>query len=198
MGATSFHHMAWGSSPREAFEAAVSEAVYEYGNGGYSGTIKEKDGYQLLQVPKNKDPQGFVNEVISENDKWGPAYCILLEESTVTVDEQISTGSKTEITPMKGSRKWETFYVVKTTAKKEEGFGVGQDEEKEIAVCRTQTNAVKEGRAYTEKHNKQTYIDIEKRLVNANPRIGVIAPKQKTVQKRVPKNKYLFFGYASC
>lgn len=51
MGATSFFTRATGNSPTEAYNEAVREARYEHGHGGYSGTIAEKSGYALFNVP---------------------------------------------------------------------------------------------------------------------------------------------------
>ena len=51
MGATSFFTRATGNSPTEAYNEAVREALYERGHGGYTGTIAEKSGYALFNIP---------------------------------------------------------------------------------------------------------------------------------------------------
>lgn len=53
MGAANFVTTATGRDAREAFSSAVREAQYEYGHGGYTGTIAEKgsDGFVLLALP---------------------------------------------------------------------------------------------------------------------------------------------------
>jgi hypothetical protein len=51
MGACDFTTVAWGRTPKEAFSAAVEDAQWEHGHGGYSGTIAEKHDFVLYQLP---------------------------------------------------------------------------------------------------------------------------------------------------
>jgi hypothetical protein len=51
MGATTFQTTATGKDASEAYKNAVDEAYYWNGHGGYSGTIAEKDGYDLWAIP---------------------------------------------------------------------------------------------------------------------------------------------------
>ena len=81
MGATEFFTTSSGKTAQEAFRSAVEEAQYEYGHGGYTGTIAEKSDC------KSASSQVFESsEVATEfaagkmddpdhwcNDKWGPA-----------------------------------------------------------------------------------------------------------------------------
>ena len=43
MGGEIFYTKQKGSSANDAFQKAKQEAQYEYGHGGYTGTIAEKD-----------------------------------------------------------------------------------------------------------------------------------------------------------
>ena len=52
MGATTFSQIGLGKTPREAFNQAQDQAGWEHGHGGYSGTIVEKPGFVLFQIPK--------------------------------------------------------------------------------------------------------------------------------------------------
>ena len=52
MGATTFSHIAYGKTAREAFAQAQDQAGWEHGHGGYSGTIVEKPGFVLFEIPK--------------------------------------------------------------------------------------------------------------------------------------------------
>lgn len=52
MGATTFSTFALGKNAREAFRQAQEHARYEYGHGGYTGTIAEKPGFVLFEIPK--------------------------------------------------------------------------------------------------------------------------------------------------
>jgi len=80
MGGSDFYEQYVGTkSPAEAFKELVDNAIYEYGHGGYSGTIKEKDGYRLLNVPSDANIQDFIEDNLEANDKWGPAFCVELK-----------------------------------------------------------------------------------------------------------------------
>lgn len=68
---------------QKAFEEAVEEARYEYGNRGYTGTISEKDGYKIRsRTPMNEQAaREFIKKDGDKNDKWGPAFAIPYTES---------------------------------------------------------------------------------------------------------------------
>lgn len=83
MGACTFWVEAEGKTAREAFDAAVKEARYNHGHGGYSGTIAEKSGFTTISVPAGKDAHDFAGELLDAcdsrvDDKWGPAGCVAL------------------------------------------------------------------------------------------------------------------------
>ena len=85
MGANTFFCKAKGNTAREAFKNAVQEAQYEYGHGGYSGTIAEKSDFVVITVPKGKDAEDYAYELLDKedhrvDDKWGPAGCVMLEK----------------------------------------------------------------------------------------------------------------------
>ncbi len=81
MGACDFLTVARGYTAREAFDTAVTDAQYEHGHGGYSGTIAEKLGFRMVDLPADKNARDFAQEC-NENqdhwtsDKWGDAGCI--------------------------------------------------------------------------------------------------------------------------
>ena len=76
MGATDFSIYSKGKNAEEAFNNAREQAFYNHGHEGYTGTIAEKDSFELLEIPSNKSQREFVDSTIEDNDKWGPAYCI--------------------------------------------------------------------------------------------------------------------------
>lgn len=88
MGGCQFVTSAAGSSPAEAFKAAVEEAEYEHGHGGYTGTIAEKSQFTMFHPSAE-----WLADMISERreydhkywkeveDKWGPAGCFALGDS---------------------------------------------------------------------------------------------------------------------
>ena len=79
MGATTFVTTAKGKTAKEAFNAAVKEAKYNYGNSGYTGTIAEKDSFVEIALPSGVSPiEAARSMTISRpdiQDTWGPAGC---------------------------------------------------------------------------------------------------------------------------
>ena len=96
MGAQQFFDTAKGKTPRDAFKNAHDDACYEYGHGGYSGTLAEKGGHTMSNKPdgiSGSDWADMVDEFLVEDtdqehyqqlkkdskvyeDKWGDALCI--------------------------------------------------------------------------------------------------------------------------
>jgi len=87
MGAHSFYTTSQGRTAKEAFTKAVQDARYEYGHGGYTGTIAEKDKFVMIECPKGAIPEEYANELLNNSDyriddKWGPAGCIDLRDGS--------------------------------------------------------------------------------------------------------------------
>jgi hypothetical protein len=105
MGATTFANVGRGATAQDAFGGLVSSARYEYGHGGYTGTIAEKQGFTEFPVPAGVTVEQLVRWVedfdpstpdASEipaahlalvqkiyrvyDDKWGPAACLKVKE----------------------------------------------------------------------------------------------------------------------
>jgi len=83
MGANPFIVGARGETAQAAFSRAVEDALYEYGHGGYTGSIAEKDGFVKIEFPDGAEPELEANRLIDEDDerisdKWGPAGCFAL------------------------------------------------------------------------------------------------------------------------
>ncbi len=96
MGAATFRDSGTGKSAKEVFHELKEEAAYEFGHGGYTGTIAEKHSFREFTPPKGMSVQEFINaiedyddeednkDVPSEvkrawavyDDKWGPAVCV--------------------------------------------------------------------------------------------------------------------------
>ena len=82
MGGCDFFNVYIGkSSPTEAFAELRENVAHESGHGGYTGTIAEKDSIVLKECPPRKNPFEYAEEIIEENDKWGPAFCIEVKRS---------------------------------------------------------------------------------------------------------------------
>ena len=104
MGAADFSNVGRGKSPDEAFDQLVSNARYEHGHGGYTGTIAKKHSFISSVPPADVEPrqwarwietadeEGDLNQVPAKyratiqkmgavyDDKWGPAVCVPLGE----------------------------------------------------------------------------------------------------------------------
>ena len=81
MGACDFKTVAKGKTAQEAFNKAVADAQWDRGHGGYTGTIAEKQSFEMRSLPKGRDPQEFIDELMEQyefDDKWGPAGCVQL------------------------------------------------------------------------------------------------------------------------
>lgn len=87
MGACDFQDRVRGKTAQEAFDAAVTNARYLYGHGGYTGTIAEKHEFRLMKLPDGMTVDQFVIKLSDDYeedddgfnpyyDKWGPAGCV--------------------------------------------------------------------------------------------------------------------------
>lgn len=86
MGAEVFYHVGRGTTPQEAFRAAVEEAQHNWGHAGYTGTIAEKGDFTVIALPEGRKPMEYAEELIDDcdarvDDKWGPAGCIKSAEN---------------------------------------------------------------------------------------------------------------------
>ena len=68
MGANTFFTRAKGNTAKDAFNAAVKEAQYEYGHRGYTGTIAEKHDFVMITCPKGIKPIECADDLINEGD----------------------------------------------------------------------------------------------------------------------------------
>ena len=83
MGAASFVVVSKGKNADEAFDNAVSDAYSQHGNAGYTGSIAEKPGFVLIDLPAEykSTPFTYISDLIDNDDpriedKWGLAGCI--------------------------------------------------------------------------------------------------------------------------
>ncbi len=75
-----------------AFRHAVSEARWERGNGGYTGTIGEKGGYRSVSqaLPRRAAEAHAAARIEAGMDKWGDAECIRVIEQPVKTRTLVS------------------------------------------------------------------------------------------------------------
>lgn len=81
MGAEYFHCVVEGNTPLEAFEKARDAAFWDYGHSGYTGTIAEKDQFEVIRTAplSEADAEGLAESLIDDprvEEKWGPAGAI--------------------------------------------------------------------------------------------------------------------------
>jgi hypothetical protein len=81
MGANTFYTHEEGPTAKAAFSAVVSQAQWEHGHSGYTGSIAEKHEFTLIELPEGRTPDEYADELIHTgdprvDDKWGPAGCI--------------------------------------------------------------------------------------------------------------------------
>lgn len=81
MGAEVFTQVARGETPGEAFVNAVTQAGWDHGHSGYTGTMAEKYEYVMIPLPEGQNPFTYADQLIADSDprvddKWGPAGCI--------------------------------------------------------------------------------------------------------------------------
>ncbi|MFJ4010284.1 hypothetical protein [Streptomyces sp. NPDC090026] len=70
MGALVFHTVAVGADLNGAFEQARADAAHEYGTGGYSGSVYEKDSVTLIDEAPRTETRAVAraNELIDQAD----------------------------------------------------------------------------------------------------------------------------------
>ena len=79
MGAQDFQVTATGATAQ-----ATSDARYEYGHGGYTGTIAEKHDFKIEVPPSGVSAEAYIDQCMdwesgdnwAVNDKWGPACAV--------------------------------------------------------------------------------------------------------------------------
>lgn len=94
MGGCDFQTSRYGKTAKEAFASAVADARYESGHGGYTGTIAEKPGFVLIDLPAGAAPRDAIGWIADPagapeerrawatrwarqyEDKWGDACCV--------------------------------------------------------------------------------------------------------------------------
>lgn len=89
MGAETFYTKSQASSPKLAFNEAIKKALYDHGHSGYTGTIAEKDSYQMASYNLFTMSQAieFADNLLDQSpysDKWGPAGCLRVSNDPKT------------------------------------------------------------------------------------------------------------------
>jgi hypothetical protein len=164
MGASLNTTRSRGNSMKEAYSNAVEDAIHEYGNDSYNGTISTTNGVVDMTNEYRKSGKGLEEyaEYLYENDrlnKWGSAVGICIGEPILNTNKIKSTVTTT---PQKGTRTWKTMYEVRLWDK----TVIGSSE--------FQADAITLARKHTEKTKDKTYVHITKALVNSQTLVSEI------------------------
>jgi len=183
MGASSFSQRQKGFSMQEAYKEAVSDAIEEYGNDTYNGTISTTRG--VFDATKKFKASGksvseFINDAIENHcSKWDDAWGICTKEPKANENK---VKSQVDHIVTKGTKKWELVYVVTDW------------DDNEVGAKKTKGDAVKIARSHTEKTKKTTRIHLEKRIVGGGSSVATIRYKSATTES---SGEFVFFGWAA-
>lgn len=179
MAAQEFITRQRGRNEQVAFDQAVENAIEEYGNDPYNGTISTCTSYRDVTTEFKRsglDKMSFINKKLEEANKR-ECFCIVEQEPIVNTNK-IKTTVDHEI--IKGTSKWELRYNVYT----------GWDD-RQVDSVKTKAEAVAIARNYTEKTKNTTFVRMEKKLVNQNPNVAVVRYKNSSTER---EGSYVFFG----
>lgn len=182
MGAESFYTKSWGKNMSEAYSNAVSEAIHEYGNDVYNGTISTTNSFRDVTAEFKRSGLSLKEFINVQHEKLNKRDCV-----GVCVNQpKVNTNKvKTKVINhvYKGARKWETIYTATTK------WG-----NKFIGESQFKDEAVKKARAYTEKTQEETVVSLSKRLVKSDSKVATIEYKKA---KEECNGEYVFIGWGA-
>ncbi len=93
MGAEAFESHADGATVAKAFDTAVTDAQYDYGHAGYTGTIAEKQGYYVIQLPLNYTHDDLIDgmERAAYGDEITPAWAAFIKAQGTQAAERAAS-----------------------------------------------------------------------------------------------------------
>lgn len=183
MGAELIYRTARGKDIKDAFKRACEEDQDYFGHQeGYSGGIHtcwlQKDVTSMLKTKTQAQVEEYIADNANKRDAWG--FCI---DQPVTNKNKVK--SQVDVTPQKGTRKWETIYKAVTTW-----------DEREVARDKSQTNCIKKARAYVEANpDVSLKVIIAKELVEGNSQCATVNYKKAKDEKL---GLYRFVAWAAC
>lgn len=109
MGATDFATYSTRATVAEAYRAAVDEAVREYGQDSYNGTISTTSGaHQVVFSPMTKEGAAlYANAHIEDAQKWGDALAIPVAEDKDFTFSTVKFSMAMPVTDGKVISEWE-------------------------------------------------------------------------------------------
>lgn len=182
MGADSFITRSRGVDIRHAYGRAIEDAIEEYGNDAYNGTISTTTGFTDVTKKfreSRKERREFIDEMLYNA---GKRDCFVIEELAPVVNTN-KIKSVVEHNVVKGTSKWELRYVVYNNVADE------------IKSLKTKTEAIAFARKHVEATKSSTTIVMTKILVNQNSVVAQVKYKPSTQER---EGQYVFFGMAAC
>lgn len=180
MGSTTFYHKRTAPSMKEAYNQLVEDAIEEYGNDAYNGTISTTNGFVDVTnkfKESGKKLSAFIEsaeDVMSKRDCWG--ICVL--------EPKLNTNkirSQVELVPQIGRRVWETRYEVHA-------------EKRLIGTHPLQAGAIRIGRDYTELTKIATQVTRVNVLKEGEKDVAFINYKPSSEERQ---GEYVLFGWAA-
>jgi hypothetical protein len=183
MGAQSFILRKRAKSASNAFTLAQEDAIEEYGNDIYNGTISTCHSFKDITKEFKRSGLSAIDFSHSMVNDMNKRDCYVICEVEPKVNNN-KIKSVVENAVVKGTSKWELQYNVYT----------GMND-RQLKSFKTKTDAVKYAREYTEKTQNTTFVRMEKTLINQNANVACIKYKRSTSEQ---EGQYVFFGMAAC
>jgi hypothetical protein len=183
MGAELIYRTARGKNIQDAFKRACQDDEDYFGHQeGYSGGIHTcdltKDVTSMTKTKSFRDIEEYIADNASKREAWG--FCM-----ETPVENKNKVKSQVDVTPQKGTRKWETVYKAVTTW-----------DQREVARDKSQTNCIKKARAYVEANpDVSLKVIIAKELTEGNSQCATVTYKKSTTEKL---GLYKFIAWAAC
>jgi len=205
VGGVDFRARARGATAGEAFRAAVERARHARGQRGYTGTVAKKDGFVVKRPRPGETVEQLVEHTLDDNEKWGPAFCVLLEEGFREVEErqeQPVVRERLQRHPHAGTRQWETVYVLYQEEEVLPRHPLGPPRELErlgeigsyalaraletvpaktiktaVATAPDMAAAARRARELARRTRKPVAVELEKRLVGSSPAVRTVTPE---------------------
>jgi hypothetical protein len=183
MGAELIYRTARGKNIQDAFKKVCQDDEDYFGHQeGYSGGIHTcdltKDVTSMTKTKSFRDIEEYIADNASKREAWG--FCM---ETPVSNNNKVK--SQVDVTPQKGTRKWETVYKAVTTW-----------DQREVARDKSQTVCIKKARAYAEANpDASLKVVIAKELTEGITQCATVSYKKSTTEKL---GLYKFIAWAAC
>jgi hypothetical protein len=181
MGATDFFVKSQGENIREAYTNAVQDAIDEYGNDIYNGTISTTHDFRDVTNLFEKSGKSVVFFIEEQQEKMQKRDCFAIcTKKPVSNENKIKT--QVQHVVEKGTKKWLTKYVVYE-------FSVP------LGYYNLKADAVNAARKHTEKTKNRTIVRLQKHLEKGSNEVAIVKYKESSKESL---GTWIFFGFAAC